>query len=448
MPNRAGILHGSPPAAWPDSRRPRRRFGPAAGAAAIFLALAVTGAPAQNGDVAGLLAAVARAPRLQAAGQRIEAARLRTEAAGRLADPEVEAMMLRANGTAMDEARDMWELNVRQPLPKRGERAADRDRARAVVALAEAEYAVTAGDLAAEVALSLAEAEGADRRARLLDVQINRLSAVLKSMDSRLAAGANVRLTDRLTVQTRVASMQLALEEAKRAVADAAAEVRGRLGLAPEVPLPNFAAPSSSEIIPAESAAATSAAARVAEAEAMRKMARASASPATAVGLRFERERTSMGNGDTIGIAFMSEIPYRSRRYARAEMRAAEAERVAADAEAEAARHQIVSALGRVERAERLAESARRFAREAQLRLHAEHEILSRAASVGASGGNMGGDLTVLHAVDTLDKITETQLQAIEAEIAAQSARAELWRHAPVRQLAAEHFSSSNPDIP
>lgn len=381
-----------------------------------------------------LLDAIARAPALEAARKRVDAARARTGSAGRLADPEVEAMGSRINAGTMGENRDMWEFNVRQPLPRRGERAADRDRAAAAVTLAQADYASTAADLAAEVAMSLAEADGADARARLLAAQLTRMDAVLQSIETRLAAGVTLRLADRLTVQSRVAALQLAQERAEREAADARAAASGRLGLADQAALPAFAAPAPTDINPADAAVIAVASARGVEADAMGRMARASAQPATAVGLRFERERSSMGNEDTVGLAFSSEIPFRGRRYARADVRAAEADRAAAQADARAARPRIAATLSRVERAERLAATARRLAGETERRLAAEHDALSRATSV-SPGSPMGGEAAVLHAVDILEKSTDTQIQIIEAETAARVARAELWRYAPVPQF-------------
>lgn len=391
-------------------------------------------AVAQSTAPVGLLEMVARAPQLEAARKRIDAARVRVEASGRLADPEVEAMSSRVNADAMGENRDMWELSVRQPLPKRGERAADRARAQAVVSLTEAEYAMAAGDLAGEVAMGLAEAEGADARVRLLETQLARLDAVLQSLESRLAAGLSPRISVRLTVQSRVAALQLQIEQTQRIAADARADLRGRLGLPAAAALPAFAAPAPSEINPADAATIALATARIAEANAMGQMARASANPMTSVGVRFERERSSMGNQDTLGFAISSEFPWRTRRYARADARAAEADRAAAQADASAARHRIASALSRVERAERVADSARRLAASTQARLEAEHEALNRATSVSAGTG-MGGDSAVLHAVDILDKTTETQLQIIETETTARAARAELWRYVSAPRL-------------
>jgi cobalt-zinc-cadmium efflux system outer membrane protein len=402
----------------------------------VALSLAIAASAAAAEEPPALLDAVARAPALEAARQRIDAARARAVAAGRLADPEIEAMNSRVNADAMGENRDMWELTVRQPLPRRGERAAERDRATAQITLAEADYALAAGEVAADVALLLAEAEGADARIRLLETQHARLAASLRSLELRLAAGNAVRLADRLSVQSRAASLQLALDEARRAAADARASARGRLGLPPVAPLPGFAAPAPSDINPAASPALGAAQARVAEATALGRMTRARANPMTSVGVRFERERSSMGFQDTLGFAVSSEFPFRSRHFARADARAAEADRAAALADATAARHRIASVLSRVERADRVAATARQLAAETQSRLDAEHETLNRAVSVNLGAG-MTGDSAVLHAVDILDQSTGLQLRIIEADTAARLARAELWRHAPSARLLA-----------
>jgi outer membrane protein TolC len=405
------------------------------------MATPVAAQPAPPPD---LLAAVARAPLLEAARKRIDAARTRVESSGRLADPELEAMGSRVNADAGGENRDMWEFNLRQPLPRRGERAADRERALALAGTAEAELAMIAGDLAGDVAMNLAEAEGSEARARLVEAQLGRLNAVLQAIEARLASGVPTRLADRLTVQSRVAALQLTLENLRRGAEDARAIVRGRLALASDAPVPGFAAPQPAEINSLDSVALAIATARIAEANAMGRMARANANPMTAVGLRFERERSSMGNQDTVGLAVSSEIPWRTRRYSRVDARAAEADRAAAQADASAARHRIVSALTRVERAERVAATARRLAAETQARLDAEHEALNRAVSVGAGAGTaMGGESAVLHAVDILDKSTETQLQIVEAETAARTARAELWRYVSPRRLFAATLDRS-----
>jgi hypothetical protein len=101
------------------------------GSFALFVLVPVLAAAPGEPSPGSLLQAVSHAPALKAARQRIQAAEARVGAAGRLADPEVEGMGSRRVGP-MNERSTMWELNVRQPLPKRGERAADRERAGAV----------------------------------------------------------------------------------------------------------------------------------------------------------------------------------------------------------------------------------------------------------------------------------------------------------------------------
>jgi len=373
-----------------------------------------------------LLRAVLESPALNALAQRTDAARARVDSAGRLPDPEVEGMTSRMSGP-LGARSTMYELNVRQPLPKRGERAADRDRAQAGVAMADADYALSAGEVAADIAMALAEADGANQRIRILETQIARLDPVLRSVEVRLAAGTGGRIADRLTVLTRVAAMQLMIEEERLMAADALAAARGRLGLAPEATLPAFAAPTVADIDPDDAAALRFAQARAGEATAMGRMARAAANPMTAVGIRLERGRTSMGDEDTIGLAFMSELPWRSRRYARADVRAAAAERAAAQSDATAARHRIVATLTRVARAERLAATARRLSAETLGRINAEYDAMIQTAAAGSPG-----ESTVLQTVELLDQSTNTELQVIQADTAVLTARAELWRYLPM----------------
>jgi outer membrane protein TolC len=368
---------------------------------------------------AALVAAVAHAPALQAARARAEAARARTAAAGPLPSPQLEGMYSQTRRPMGGEQFPMWEVTLSQPLPKAGERAADRARAAAAVSMAEADYAVLAGEMAAEAAIALAEADAARARAELFTRQIERTGQVLSALDARLATGAG-RVADRLALQTEVASLRLMLEQDARMIDDALAEARSRLGLAPDAPLPAFSAPTPAEIDP-ESLPSL----RLAAARALARMARASARPMSSVGLRFEREEERMGNMDTLGVAFMTEIPVRSRSYARAEERAARSEEAAARADAEAARHRARSALARVARAERLAATSRRLADETSARLDAEYDSLVRS-----------NDASVLLVLQLLERQTDTRLQIIAAEFAARAARAELWRHAPAALFA------------
>lgn len=391
------------------------------------IALAGEGTGLRSEGASLFLSALAKAPTLTAAQQRSFAAKARLGSAGRLADVQVEGMASRMVGPD-DMRAQMWELSVSQPLPRKGERAADRQRAKAALQMSLADYALMSGDLAADVSMVLAEAEGAESRTLLLKAQVERLGLVLRALDVRLASGSDTRLAERLTVQTRMASMQLMIEEESRMAADALSEARGRLGLAPTATLPAFVAPLPSEILPSEAAAVRLGEARSAEAEAMLGMARASARPMSSLGVRYERERTAMGDNDTLGLAFMSELPWRSQRYARHDIRAAQAERAAASAEKTAAGHRISAVLSRVERALVFAQSSRRLSSETRARVDAEYEALLRSASVGSAMSQSA----ILELVELLEKATDTELRALRAETSAKVARAELWRHAPV----------------
>ncbi|MDX2187289.1 MAG: TolC family protein [Opitutaceae bacterium] len=372
------------------------------------------------------LHALLRAPAIEAASLRASAAAERMGSSGRVPDPQLEVMGSRMVGP-MKERSTMWEVTVSQPLPKWGERAADRERAQAVHAMAGADYALMAGEMASEVAMAIAEAAGADQRAGLLGEQVERLRSLLTAVEVRLSAGTNGRLADKLSLATRIAAMELMIEEEKQMAANAASQARGILGVAPNVALPDYAAPALTDVKVDETAEAVLATARAQEANAMVLMAQASSRPMTAVGVRFEQERTSMGDENTVGLAVMTDLPWRTRRYAAADLRAAKAEREAARADSATARHRLESALTRARRARALADTALRLSRETQERLNAEFDALMRSASAG----NMAGS-TLFEAVELLEKATETRLRAIQAETNARVAEAALWRHANV----------------
>ncbi|BET65110.1 hypothetical protein ASA1KI_00280 [Opitutales bacterium ASA1] len=387
-------------------------------------------------DDAALIEAVRRAPEVAAAAQRHEAARARLDAAGRLPDPEVEAMASRMVGP-MDDRGTMWEVGLRQPLPRRGERAAERDRAAAAEAMAAAELAVMAGELAAETAASIAESDGARLRIHLLETQARRLDAVLGAVETRLAAASGGRLADRLTIRSRSAALELAIESERRMAEDASADVRARLALPPAAELPVYSAPVVDEAAVDEAALLRLASARAEEADAMQRMARASARPMTAVGLRFEHERNRMGEDNTLGIAFMSDLPWRAAGRARAEVRAAEAERNAAALDAAAMRRRFSAVLARVERAERLADHAKTLGGETLARLEAEYDAMVRSA--GAATMSPAAS-TVLEIVELLEEATDVRMRIVDAETAARVARAELWRWCP-----SSLFTTPNP---
>ncbi len=391
----------------------------------------LTSLPATGTPAASLASAVHDAPALHAARERAQSARARLAAAGRLPNPELEAAYSQARAPS-DGQYPMWEISLRQPLPKAGERTAEKARASAQISLAETDYAVIAAGTAADTALALAEADAAQARLQLWETQISRTESIIAVFDARLASGSG-RIADRLALQTRVASLRLLIEQESRTADDAQSAARALLGLQPSATLPAYSAPTASEINPEAPVALALAAARGGEAAALARIARASARPMTSVAVRFEREEQSMGNMDTVGVAFTTELPFHSRGAARAETSAALAEERAARAEGEAARHQARSALARVERAERLAASTRRLADETLARIDAEYDSLVR--SVGAVSGPDGGAPAVILVLELLERQTDAQLQVIEAGLAARVARAELWRHVPFSVL-------------
>jgi cobalt-zinc-cadmium efflux system outer membrane protein len=124
----------------------------------------------------------------------------------------------------------------------------------------------------------------------------------------------------------------------------------------------------------------------------------------------------------------MTELPFRSRTYAHAEQRAARAEETAARADSDSTRHRARSALSRSERAERLAATSRKLAAETSARLDAEYDSLIRSAGTPAMAG---GETSVLMVLEILERQTDADLQVVEADYAARSARSELWRYAP-----------------
>jgi len=386
-----------------------------------------------SASTAEFLRMISSAPALRAAALGVDAARQSKGAAGLLPDPEVEAMVSRMNG-AMGDRNDIYEVSVRQPLPRHGELGAERQRASAEVTMAEANYAMAFAEVAADTAMALSEAQGAKARLVCISRQVDRLDSVLLSLDTSLATVTadrmGARLANRLMVQTRLASMRLMLENDQRMVDDALAEARSRLGLSADQPLPPFVVPEASAMDLNSTPALRAVAARTALIEAMAGMAKSKARPMTAVGLRYEREYTQVGNDNTVGISISSDLPWRGRRVSSFELEVASSEHAAAQAEAAAVTYRIRSAIARAERATRFAESSRRTGTETLARLEAEIEAFLISTSVGNPM-----DSTVNQMVDLLEKATEAEIQVIAAEQAERNAHAELWRYASANQF-------------
>ena len=371
---------------------------------------------------ASLIEAVRQAPAVEAALQRSEAALLRAGVAARWANPELEGML--ADKETPEDRMPMWAVSLKQPLPKYGERSAARARAQAAQAMAEAEADLLAGETARTAAEAIAAYESAGQRMALLTRQLEQTERTRTAVEARLGTGQG-RVSEELALQSRATGLRLALAQEQRRRDDADSELRQQLGLRPDDPRPTFEAPEPDQIQADAAPAQRLVEAQQAEARAMMNMARAEGRPMTSVGVSFEREEVELGNEDTIGVVFMTELPWNSHRYGRAEERAAKAELAGSTAEADALRRRIETDVGQARRLIRLAGETRASVEETQKRVEQEYDALINAA--GASG--MADGSSVLMLLELLDRSTELAMQSIEAETDARMAQAGLWRY-------------------
>jgi len=386
------------------------------------LLLTIAGDPSQAANE--FIEAVLHSPSVEAALQRSKAANQRINASGRWGDPELEGMY--AGKDTPEESMPMWGVTLKQALPKYGERKADRARAQAATIMAEAEARMMAGEVASETARALAERDAARLRVSLLQRQLEQTERALAAVDVRIGTGQG-RLSESLALQSRVTSLRLEVEKETVMVDEAEREVRQMLGLDADVSLPEFDAPNPEDMKVELAPGIQSLDAQKNEARAMTDMARADARPMTEVGLLFEREESNAGNEDTIGVTFMTDLPWNSRRYARAEALAALAELESREAEIDVLKRRLESDRIRAERLIHFAELTQKTVKENQARLDREYEAWIETTG---TGGAMESS-SVLMLIDLLDRSTELHLQAIEAETAARTARADLWRYQP-----------------
>ncbi len=376
-------------------------------------------APAMPAQAA-FLRAVAGAPAIQAAQERIFAARRAAGSAGRLADPMLGAGYARKS-TAMDRW-PMYDVRLEQALPRWGERDARRAKALAETAMTEADLREIIGDTAAEIAAMLAEAESARAKAELARAQIARATAVQTIIVARVASGTGGS-AEQLEVNSRLAALAVERDTMLRMAADAEQDVRGRLGLPPTALLPIFAAPDPKSIAIERVPGIAAAQAKSAEADAMFQEARASRYPETALGVRYERELVPGDTMTTVGLELRVSLPVWQSASGDQEL-AALARRRAAQHEAEAWQFRARALLGRAERATAVAVTARSAAEATKGRISAEYDALVQAATTQSGPG-----LTAVLGV--IDRLSEAERQVIDAEVAARQAAAGLWRLAP-----------------
>jgi outer membrane protein, heavy metal efflux system len=375
-------------------------------------------APAAHEDSStAFLTALARAPQVRALLERQQALRYLEGAAGRLPDPQLSLGYARKR-TATDNW-PMYDLTLEQPFPRWGERDAAHALAASATRLSEADVASEVAALAGDLASAVAEIDGLHARLAEGDVEQRRIAALAASIDARVASG-DAGVLERLGIDTRRERLQLRLDDLRRTLADREADIRGRLALSPDAPLPPFAAPQPEAIDPAHTPAALDAEAKRLEALAALQEARALGHPETAVGVRVEREAADGGNEDTVGLTVSISLPIARGAIAAGED-AAHARLRAAERTTEAARWRTTTAVERARRAWAQADRAAQVADGLLTRAAAEQQTL--VAALGSGGVN----ITAL--LDLHDRLAELRLEVIDARVAARQAQAELWSH-------------------
>lgn len=364
--------------------------------------------------------AIAGSPALAAARLRIEAAEREAAAAGVLPDPMLGIDGGRMRG--MGETGWMYGAMLEQPLPRWGERDAQRAEASARVREARAEYRAEVGEHAAGIAAALAEAVAATATAEVGREALGRIDALRAVIGAQVASGGASSL-DLLAIDARRDAQELSIAVAGQRAADAQAEVRGRLGLSPEAPLPPFALPDPATIDADRQPEAERARASQEGAVAAAGAAASRGRPETSVGARWEREDAGLDSQtDKVSLALTVSLPVWRGSYD-AGVEAARARERAAAHEVHAAGWMARSRIGRAQRAEEQAVRAIAAAEAAVRRAESASETVRRQVASGTAA---------LPAVlDLLDRAAEARLQAIEARLLADTARADLWRLAP-----------------
>jgi cobalt-zinc-cadmium efflux system outer membrane protein len=365
--------------------------------------------------------AVARTPEIHALRQQALAAGLRVDAEGLFPNPEVEGMLSQKEMEVGDA--EIAEIVLRQPLPQRGVRAAERALAHAQAEEAAALVEFRAAALHAEVVRLWVESETAGRRREIWALQARQMENALQALDARLASGVE-GFVRKITLESALSAMELRIEEEARMAEDAAQELRARLAMAADAPLPKTIplpekAPSL-QMSPGFRLA--SAQADLARADI--RLAQVSSAPMSSVALRLEREDAPEGSFDTVGVAFMTELPFRSARKSDAMERVSEAELRRAEAEIEQLRFEIENQVSRVQRAEAFAHKARRSAVETRARLEREMQVLLQRSGLN----DPQGDSAVGRVVELLERMGELEIRAVQAEADARAAAAGLWR--------------------
>ena len=327
------------------------------------------------------------APGLRAARERLAAAEARLAGRGHLPDPmlEVEVMDAVPTGGRPLDVRPM----VRQPLPGRGKRAAERAVAAAEIEVARAELALAERMLLAELRAAWAEHWRAERERTLLGEAHEAMDLLVADADARLAGGAG-SLGEALAARRRLRRHELEMEDADAAFLIAVSRLAELVGSEPPPAMPHGVELGAMPLPDLDLAAAVAADPRLAVAEA-----RAALAAERLAAIRLERRpdwavaaglRAMEGDTTELIVGVGVELPILRRRRVEPEIAAAERELAAVRAEADLVRR---ASRGELERlyAERfrLEARSRRLAQGLIPELVAGFEV-ERAALAGGDG--------------------------------------------------------------
>jgi len=289
--------------------------------------------------------ALAGSPTLAAASARWAATLAAAEAAGVLADPELQLWLRNAvpGLTGSDAMGTSLEVEVVQPLPFPGKRQARRDVAAAAAAVAGTELVAARAELIAELRQTFAELASADREQRALAEAHEMLELLEATVTTRLGTGQQGAL-DVLEAQLEISRHDQMIDQvfarflAARARVAALAGVRAEeLPLrVEELPVPEFPVAEGPLPVEAErSPRVALAALALAAAERRWHAAELELRPDFGVGGGFEWPE---GSEASLTLRFGMDLPFLRRRRLGPLVRAAEQEVVAARAELAAAR--------------------------------------------------------------------------------------------------------------
>ena len=367
------------------------------------------------------IASLAAAPGIAAARVRLSAAESAQGVAGLLPDPVFGVDAGRKRFRAGQEE-TMYGAMIEQPLPRWGTRDAERQQAQAEVLAGQAMYETVVGEHAAVIATALASWMASQERLTLMRQSRARIDAMRAVVAVRLAAGG-AGIAEQLLLDTRAQQLDLAVSDLERRALDDQAEIRSRLGLQPEAAIPPCAAPDPATITGSLTPLVRAAAAATAEARASEMAAQARGRPETAIGLTWEREAAQTDEqSDQFSLNLRVSLPVHRAAYGEA----ADAARWRARAsrhEAAGAAWMAESQVGRATRAQAQAVRAEASAEGIAARTHVAYEaMLQQIGSGGAS---------VTAALDLLDRVTESGIEAVLARLDGRLALADLWRLAP-----------------